>query len=331
MRPELRRRNGLRQSQGRCCVRDKIKSWLKKSNNPMISGLYAWAGEKKRERRKRALARRLASGDSRLITFEDVVAWTRQWMRSFPEAYDMIVGVPRSGLISAGVISLKTVTPLTTPEMFLRGESWKSKVMPETGKIRRVLLVDDCVRSGGEMDRVFDMIRPKDDSYAVTRAALVIHDGVRDKVDLYYKSIPLPRFFEYDLMHHKKVETAGMGLEGVLCAARPPGLDNDEDAYPAWLENATPHMTPCYEIDYIVSNRLEKYRPQTEAWLAGCGVMYGKLLLRDEAVGPAEHKIEVLGRLRPDIFFESDCEQARRIWEAAFVPTICTDEMLFYC
>jgi len=59
--------------------------------------------------------------------------------------------------------------------------------------------------------------------------------------------------------------------------------------------------------------------------------MIGKVLLFVDGQGKfAENKIEMLTAINPDVFFESEDSQAKAIWTATKIPTICIDKMLLH-
>lgn len=318
-------------------LKTRIKHLLRNSRSPWVRMLYRKLRESKRRAHKRQSLHRISRGRSKLVTMDEAVAWTKKWARSLPSDTDLIIGIPRSGMLVASVIALKQVKPLATPDVFLdTGGFWRSGKMPPPQAVKKVLLVDDCVNSGKTMQRNARRLREARPGLEVITAALIAHDAAMDTVDLFYKNIPKPRFFEWDLMHQKKVDRLATDLDGVLCESCPPGVDRDEDRYLAWIEQAKPHMIPAYRIDVIVSNRLEAYRPQTEAWLARHRVDYGRLLLWD-LPGKAEregsmtrHKVEAIRRIRPQLFIESSYSQSERIWRQTGVPTLCTDEMVLF-
>jgi hypothetical protein len=50
------------------------------------------------------------------ITFQQLTEWTIEWTKRLPQDYDVIVGIPRSGLIVASIIACRLGKPLTTPD-----------------------------------------------------------------------------------------------------------------------------------------------------------------------------------------------------------------------
>jgi len=269
------------------------------------------------------------------VTFDELVVWTNEWLRTFPTTYDLIVGTPRSGLLVANIIALKLGKPLTTPEFFCQNKFWMSKQIDINTDLVNILLVDDSITSGKAMEEAFNCLQLSNREIKITKAALITTEESKSLVDLYYKIMPHPRWFEWNMMHAKKGKLA-VDMDGVLCENCPPGVDADEKLYLNWIKNARPYLIPAFEVDAIVSNRLEKYRSETERWLAQHNVRYKELILWDieskkERNGRhAQRKVEVLVKIRPDIFWESSLHEAQEIWKNTKIPTICFDEMCLF-
>ncbi len=309
-------------------ARDRFKS----SDNEQISKMYL---------RSRNLRRNLNGKQLSFVNVDQASLWTLEWIQSFPQRYDLIVGVPRSGMLIASLIALKLGRPLTTPDLFQQGRYWKSqedKNPAELGNNSRILLVDDSIDSGRSMQEAVDAIRAIDSDIEVTRACLIATEASKSAVDLYHKVITPPRTFEWNLLHRKVASHLPRGrlavdLDGVLCANLPPGVDGDENLYLQALSRANPYMIPSFDVDAIITCRLEKYRPQTEEWLQKHRVRYGELLMWD-LPSKAErrdrfeqHKVKQLLRVKPDMFWESNWDQAQSIWSETRIPTLCVDRM----
>jgi len=269
------------------------------------------------------------------VTFTELVSWTSEWARSFPGSYDVIVGIPRSGLLVASIVALKFGKPLTTPELLAENRYWKSVQMGGEHGYRRLLLIDDSISSGETFKKNLEMVRVASQKCEVATGALIVTPEAKHLVDFYYVEIPHPRLFEWNMLHVKKGVLA-VDLDGVICENCPPGVDADEALYTAWIRSAKPYLIPTFEIDFIVSSRLERYRKETEEWLSRHGVRYRELMLwniesKREARGRhVQQKIEKLLRIKPEMFWESSLVQAREIWRATKIPTLCIDEMRLF-
>jgi len=302
----------------------KVKNQLIENDNAAVCKLTI---------RSKNLKRRIMSGKYKFVTVDELLVWTSEWIRSFPRHYDLIVGVPRSGLLVANLIALKLGKPLTTPELFVKGRYWKSDLMDTKRVYKNILLVDDSTTSGETMEEAVKLLNSACKGINVTKAALIATKDSKRLVDLCYKVIPNPRIFEWNLLHSKKGKI-GSDLDGVICENCPPGIDADEEQYREWIKNAKPYLIPAFEINTILSNRLEKYRPDTEEWLAKHGVLYKQLILWDiqskqeRDAKHAQRKVEMLLKVKPDIFWESSFAEAKQIWVATKITTLCIDEMI---
>ena len=130
---------------------------------------------------------------------------------------------------------------------------------------------------------------------------------------------------------HYKLGPVGFNLDGVICESSP--NTKNEEKYLEFLNKARPYLIPEFEIDYIITSRLEKYRPQTEKWLKQNGVKYKKLIMWNVPSKPSEDKAAASFKSRMIketlIFYylESSIKQAELIWGATNVPCLCIDEM----
>lgn len=304
----------------------RLRNILARSDNKALSRFYL---------QTKSQERNIMGARYSFITVDDLVIWTTEWIKSFPNTYDIIIGIPRSGLLVANLVALKLGKPLTIPELFIEERYWKSKFIDKIKDHKNILLIDDSITSGKSMDKSFQILNSYCKNLNITKAALIATEQSKELVDLYFKIIPHPRMFEWNLLHAKKGKLA-TDLDGVICENCPPGVDLDEELYVDWIRNAKPYLIPSFEIDVILSNRLEKYRSDTEEWLDKYNVRYKKLILWDiqskgERNGKhAQHKIEVLFKIKPDIFWESSFLEAEQIWKATKIPTICIDKMILF-
>ena len=276
--------------------------------------------------------RALFRGSWHYVTIEELSEYTTQWVKQFPENYDVVVGLPRSGLMVAAMIGGKLGKPITTPELFST-HVWMSK-RAESREVKRVLLVDDSFKTGTSMRQAKETLLKtiKDPKISVTTAAVIISPGCEQYVDLFYTKISSPRIFEWNLLHDHKGVVA-VDMDGVLCKDPPPLLDEDEAMYRDWISTVEPYLIPHFTIDVIVSNRLEKYRAETEAWLKKQRVSYKELRMwnleeskmRREG-SKARHKIQNILEIKPFMFWESSRKDAEEIVSATRVPVWCVED-----
>ena len=316
-------------------VSSKFQHWkrtLRGHDSPAYNRLYLHS---------RNLKRNLKGKKFNFINVDQASIWTREWIKTFPARYDLIIGVPRSGMLVATIIALKTGKGLTTPELFKEGKFWHSNQVEDRlawENVKHVLLVDDSVDTGGSMSKAMDAIRSSGHDTRVTKAALIVHEDATSKVDLYHKILGHPRVFEWNILHRKIASYWGHGvlavdIDGVLCSECLPGIEQEDSRYVEWINSARPYLIPSFEIDSIITNRPEKFRQATENWLRDHNVKYKELHMwnspdkSDRNGQLSRHKIEELLRLKPDMYWESNWDQAQEIWTATKIPTLCTDNM----
>ena len=266
------------------------------------------------------------------VTIAELSEYTTQWVKQFPENYDVVVGVPRSGLMVATMIGGKLGKPITTPELFST-HVWMSK-RAENREVKRVLLVDDSFKTGTSMQQAKETLLKtiNDPKISVTTAAVIVSPGREQYVDLFYTKISPPRIFEWNLLHDNKGVVA-VDMDGVLCKDPPPLLEEDEAMYRDWISTVEPYLIPHFTIDVIVSNRLEKYRAETEAWLKKQRVNYKELRMwnLEEAKmrregSKARYKIQNILEIKPFMFWESSRKEAEEIVSATRVPVWCVED-----
>jgi uncharacterized HAD superfamily protein len=125
-------------------------------------------------------------------------------------------------------------------------------------------------------------------------------------------------------------------MDGVLCEDCPPGCDDDGPLYAEFLRTARPfHLPRRQPVGAIITARLEKYRDQTEAWLARHRVQYEQLVMWDSTDAPGRWdppmripawKAAFFEVSRALLFVESDPRQAQAIRQLTGKPVVCTNE-----
>jgi hypoxanthine phosphoribosyltransferase len=235
------------------------------------------------------------------------------------------VGIPRSGLLIGSMIATKLAKPLATPDNSL----WLSKAI-NFRPIRNILVVDDCITTGKSLNTAAESIREKYPQATVYRGALFANDKNKEMVDTYYMIINGYQLFQWNMMHYK-LGVVGFDLDGVICESSP--AYRNEEKYLEFLAKARPYLIPEFEIDYIITSRLEKYRPQTEKWLEENDVKYKNLIMWDVPSKPgddesvASFKSKVIKETPIFYYLESSARQAEKIWRTTKVPCLCIDEL----
>jgi len=274
------------------------------------------------------IIRNAIQGRYMFVSLTDLMDMTRQWVRQWDKQYDVIVGIPRSGLLVANAVGMMLGKPVATPDMMVNNIRPFYRSGREV-KTDRVILIDDSVSSGETMRKNSNMLS----RYGINhdRGALFVKPDSKQEVDIYYMETGDRRIFEWNMMHAKNC-SVGFDMDGVLCEECPQHVKKSPESYADWVLNARPYLIPSYTIDVIISNRLEMFRNETEQWLDDHGVQYKKLVLWDvgwdERRGYDKNKARNVLKYHPELFFESSWKQAQCIWYETGIPTICIEKMV---
>jgi orotate phosphoribosyltransferase len=255
-----------------------------------------------------------------------------------PRDVDVVVGIPRSGLLAANLVALQLNLPLTDVQGLCEGRLFEHGKRPLRTPVgsdglarpRHVLVVDDCVAHGREVDRVRARIAEAGLPHRITYLAVYAFPERPDKVDISFEVVPRPMAFEWSFLHSAEVlRHVDLDMDGVLCVDATTAEDDDGPNYAAFLRDARPLFLPSVEVGCIVTSRLERYRPQTERWLAEHGVRYRDLRMMDvpdaatrREVGAARFKAAVYAEDGSSLFVESSPGQADRIAELTGKPVL---------
>lgn len=270
-------------------------------------------------------------------TNEDMNRAILHGMREVPQDVDLIVGIPRSGLLAAMLFSLYLNKPVTDLDGLLEGRVLSTGKRPvkagESDRIasaRRILVVDDCISQGTEMDKARARIAEAGLSDRVIFLAVYSFPENPHKADIVLEVVPRPMVFQWGIMHSKMLEQCCVDIDGILCADTVGNQDDDGVRYRSFLRDTKPLFTPVVEIGWLVTCRLEKYRPETEEWLERHGVRYRHLMMMDHATKEekerigrhAEYKAEVYERSGAILFIESNEGLARKIADLTSKPAL---------
>lgn len=261
-------------------------------------------------------------------------------LHTIPSDIDLIVGVPRSGMLPAMLLALALDIQVTDLQGFLDGRVMQSGRTRSRARdkrfdeLRHALVVDDSIDTGGSMKEARELLLTAGTFTKLTFAAVYGVQGSSSAVDLVFEDVAKPRIFEWNVLHHSMLSCACVDIDGVLCHD-PTGEENDDGpAYLEFLRNARPLFTPTKRIETLVTSRLEKYRPQTEQWLQKRGIQYDRLVMLDLPDAATRRRLGVHGTFKGNVykslpssrlFIESELGQAQKIAEISGKPVLCMD------
>lgn len=260
---------------------------------------------------------------------------------------DLIVGIPRSGMLPATMISLLLNKPLQSFDAYIAGHepSGGYRMTVRNGKERlqkekkNVLIIDDSIHTGKELNKT----KKKLSSYntedeEVFFLSIFTTEAKKNIVDFYFEVIETPRLFQWNILNHYVLTKSCMDMDGVLCFDPTDEENDDGERYIDFIRNVKPLFVPDICIKNIVTSRLEKYRNETETWLTKHGIKFENLYMMQHKTAVerrkegkhAEYKASQYLKLNSELFLESDKTQARKIYKLTKKPVFCTDTMEYF-
>ena len=274
------------------------------------------------------------------VTLADLSNTIRKNLWKIPRDIDFVVGVPRSGMISASIISSFLNVPLTDTHSLVAGlkpyggKRIKYFKSPNTGK---ALVVDDTVWGGGAMRRAKEML----EGYGNFVYMCVYLEGRGDyAVDIwledlreYTDNFTQIVLYEWNILqHHPKIMSKCLfDIDGVFCPDPPD--ERNEDEYLNYIKNAPPLFIPRTPAGGIITYRFEKNRKITEYWLKRQGIQYKELIMYEDEkreISPYRFKGEFFRNNKYNLFVESNDRQARKISDISGKPVYCVETNRVY-
>lgn len=281
------------------------------------------------------------------ITFTDLITTIRTNIHKVPNDIDFVIGIERSGMIVASIISEYINVPLIGLEAFVNGckaTGGDRLHLLNRKKTNKVLVVDDTCNSGKAMNTAKDKLKGYD--YEFIYLVAYLEGKGSDCIDIYLedvrkytKDFPIV-LYEWNIMAHYPFisQRCIYDIDGVFCLDPPDELKTEE--YEEYIKNAVPLFIPTVPIGKIVTYRLSKYMDITEKWLKEQGIRYNQLIMfkadsykeRYEAgVSPEYMKGTIYRDDKQSILFiESDDYQARMIHRISGKPVLCVSTNKLY-
>lgn len=264
----------------------------------------------------------------------------------------VIVHLPRSGTAPAGMIATYLPAPLASVDEYCAGIVPDRKCPPFDRNL--VILVDDCINRGKQASEAIARIKAVNPAARVTVVA--IYDCAREGVRPRNFPHPVMTFanhhggdnshylYPYYLWKSPRLRHVAVDFDGVLCRDATRAEDDDGPNYARFLDEVEPKLLPLAAVNpvigAIVTARCEKYRRETERWLARHGVVYDMLHMgpwqskQDRAGGgkAAKWKASVYKDMGSEItlFIESSEVQAREIHALTSKPVFSIEAMAIH-
>lgn len=282
----------------------------------------------------------------RYVTINDLNNAIRTNLHRIPHNIDFVIGVPRSGMLPATIISELLNCPLIDLTSFTNGAK-------PTGGMRlgfsrgtglekmKVLVCDDTTFNGTSLRQAKSLLKGLSHIYDFTYM-VIYKEGRSNEADIFLEDVSKDAapivIYEWNIFHHYPniMEKCVYDIDGVFLLDPPD--ERDEEAYLNYIATAPPLFIPSNEIGAICSFRLEKNRSITEKWLADNGVKYRELIMYPSSsyegrigASPALFKAQYY-KSKPwaELFIESDDDQAKEIARLSGKQVYCVSSNKVY-
>jgi hypoxanthine phosphoribosyltransferase len=282
-----------------------------------------------------------------MFSYSDLHMLIQQNLWKIPEGIDLVIGIPRSGLMPASHIATSLNLPLQTLSDVSKKISTKQlftiRGIREVETPKHVLVVDDTSNTGLRLSQAVTLINKRWGSVQITTLVMCSAQNSSFVPDIAFSSSTTPRIFAWNMFNHDEMTSRiAIDLDGILCIDPSQDQNDDGENYRNFLREAKVKIQPRKQVKAIVTGRLEKYRPETEAWLFANSISYLDLFMNDAPSANyrrtekfqkegllidqiSEFKSRVLSSLTPPLFVESNLDQAFNIHKITGVNTYAFD------
>lgn len=244
----------------------------------------------------------------------DLARLVTQSLWRLPAGLALVVAIPEGGRLPAALLGLGAGLPVTDLDALLAPGA--------PAPAGPLLVVDDTCLTGATMAAACARLADRHPGVAIHRLAAYCRPEAAAAVDLALAGAAPGAAFEWSLLRSPLVGRTCFDLDGILCGDCPPGDDDDGPRYRRFLATATPQLVPRGRLRAIVTARLEKYRPETEAWLDRHGIACERLVMLDGVTDAERRRSAPQGPFKAAafaadagalLFVESESWQARTI------------------
>lgn len=280
-----------------------------------------------------------------LRSYADISGALRNKTLCHPDDFDLIVGIPRSGLFISLMIAMAWKKPVTDVQGALDFRLIENGTTTEDcaqytvnfeSENLKILLVDDSCHSGASIKRARQALEEVFESSLISTFCSYVSPQSKDLVDFYFEILPPHHIFEWNIGRNMVLEQACVDIDGVLCPDPPYSEETNEAEYVEYIKTAPLLLKPHRRIKYLVTNRLECRREETETWLALRGIQYDELIMhpahsiQERALRDSFwHKSEFYSKCDAHLFIESEMVQATAIWKSTGKPVLSFENFSF--
>ena len=283
------------------------------------------------------------------VTLNDLSKTIRKNIWKIPRDIDFIIGIPRSGMIVASIISTYLNIPL------IDINSYCASIQPYGGlrlstlsqkRNNKALVIDDTVANGRAMSEARMKLSKFNDMTFIYLCAYLEGCG-KNAVDIYLEDVRQYTnnfanvvLYEWNIFQHYEsiMSKCLYDIDGVLCAEPPDERNTNE--YIDYIKNAKPLFIPRTKIGGIITYRLVKNKEITEKWLNDNSINYGELIMFPANTWDERNNKNIMPEIYKanfyksndnyQLFVESSDYQAKKIAEVTNKPVYCIETNKMY-
>lgn len=219
----------------------------------------------------------------------------------FPHDIDLVVGIPRSGMLPANLLALFLNKPFADIDSYIDGKAFSTGSRGQyisTDHTNKVLIMDDSINTGEALEKV----KSKLSEFSSRHPNIELKYGVvyatsasKDIVDYYCETVEQLRVFQWNMFHHPVISRSILEIDGVLCPLPP--LNSNSTVYGDYIANAKVSILPTVLIDKLVAIRPSKYKDATIKWLTTNHIRYNELIMVDDVEDIATEKNKIANHI----------------------------------
>lgn len=252
--------------------------------------------------------------------------------------FDVIVHLPRSGTLPACLLATYLKRPFASVDEYCAGIINTRKADYKT--LHKILIVDDSIATGGQLKNAMEKIkaaRPDTQILSLAVYGVPRPDRVQEATMVLFEHRDKDYVYPWFMWKTQNVKHYAFDMDGVLCRDCTREEDDEGANYKKFITNAELKFHTDFELGAIVTSRLEKWRPQTEAWLDRHNFKYKKLIMgpwRNNAdrkrADAAYWKAKQFGNSKFTLYVESSEREAEIIAAQTDKTVFCIDNQRVY-
>ena len=146
-------------------------------------------------------------------------------LHKIPRGIDLVVGIPRSGMLPATMIGQMLNKPVIALDSYLDGKMYEmglyrrpANLITRFSELKHVLVMDDSINSGNSMNRVKQKINNSTvHSIKTTYGAVYYVRESLGQLDVGLEECPWPRIFQWNILNSWVLAHACLDIDGVVC------------------------------------------------------------------------------------------------------------------